>query len=122
MAAATSGAGRGTAVNESPLPDDPAQWPTDPYELLGLPRTVGPRDLRRAYTKLIRTYKPEQFPEQFRRIRAAYETALRMAEFFSARDEPETPAVAGFNNTRVGDVPVGGTPSSSPELLPAPRA
>jgi hypothetical protein len=109
-------------VNESPLPDDPAQWPTDPYELLGLPRTVGPRDLRRAYTKLIRTYKPEQFPEQFRRIRAAYETALRMAEFFSARDEPETPVAGGFDKSHVAEVPASRTPSGSPELLPAPRA
>ena len=66
------------------LPDDPARWPADPHELLGVPRDVNPRDLRRAYTKLIRAYKPEQFPEQFRRIRAAYEAALRLAEFFGA--------------------------------------
>jgi hypothetical protein len=83
-------------VSAPPLPDDPARWPDDPHELLGVPRTAGPRDLRRAYTRLIRTYKPEQFPEQFRRIRAAYETALRLAEFF-------------------------GTSPGSPELLPAPR-
>jgi hypothetical protein len=76
-------------VSEASLPDDPARWPTDPHELLGVPRNVGPLDLRRAYTRLIRTYKPEQFPEQFRHIRAAYESALRLAEFFSARGESE---------------------------------
>jgi hypothetical protein len=72
------------AVSEPSLPDDPARWPTDPHELLGVPHDVNPRDLRRSYTRLIRTYKPEQFPEQFRRIRAAYEAALRVAEFFGA--------------------------------------
>jgi hypothetical protein len=70
-------------VSAPSLPDDPARWPTDPHELLGVPREVGPHDLRRAYTRLIRTYKPEQFPEQFRRIRAAYEAALRLAEFLA---------------------------------------
>jgi hypothetical protein len=58
------------------LPDDPARWPTDPYALLGIQPGVLPRDLRRAYTQLIRRYKPEQYPEHFRRIRAAYEAVL----------------------------------------------
>src|SRR5205823_3559845 len=70
------------AMSESALPEDVSKWPEDPYELFGVPHTVTPRDLKRAYTRLIRTYKPEQFPEQFRRIRAAYETILRFAELF----------------------------------------
>src|SRR5437764_570636 len=80
----TGAPGRRSVVSEPSLPDDPARWPDDPYELLGVPRDVSPRDLRRAYTRLIRAYKPEHFPEQFRRIRAAYETVLRLAEFFGA--------------------------------------
>ena len=69
--------------------------PEDPYELLGVPRDAGPRDLRRAYTRLIRAYKPEQHPEQFRRIRAAYEAALRLAELFgTGRDRSDTTAPA----------------------------
>jgi hypothetical protein len=71
------------------LPDDLARWPADPFKLLGVSRSAGPRDLRRAYTRLIRTYKPEQFPEHFRRIREAYEAALRHAERFNP---PPTPA------------------------------
>src|SRR5437660_1300776 len=77
------------------LPDDPARWPDDPRALLGVPANVGPRELRRAYNQLIRTYKPEQFPEEFRRIRAAYESLLPMAEWFgrlSETAEPETNA------------------------------
>ena len=60
-------------VSESHLPDDPAEWPSDPYRLLGVDRSVDRPGLRRAYARLIRTYRPEHCPDQFRRIRAAYE-------------------------------------------------
>lgn len=59
------------------LPPELDRWPTDPCELLGVSWDVAPRDLKRAYTQLIRVYKPEQFPEHFRRLREAYETILR---------------------------------------------
>lgn len=68
-------------MSQPRLPDDPARWPDDPYELLGVAPGVSPRDLKRAYTQLIRIYKPERAPEEFRRVRAAYEHVLRMAEF-----------------------------------------
>jgi hypothetical protein len=102
-------------VSEPSLPDDPGRWPTDPHELLGVPRDVGPRDLRRAYTRLIRTYKPEQFPEQFRRIRAAYEAAVRLAEFFAAGGEPGASAPGEADKPPVADAP------GSPERLAPPR-
>ncbi len=63
------------------LGPDPQRWPANPYELLGVAPGVAPRELRRAYARLIRTYKPEQFPEHFRRIREAYETVLRHLEW-----------------------------------------
>jgi len=59
---------------------DMGRWPENPYDLLGVSFGVSPRDLRRAYTRLIRQYKPEQFPEHFKRIRAAYEAILRDTE------------------------------------------
>jgi hypothetical protein len=81
-------------MTERPLPDDPADWPDDPNKLLGVSFGVSPRELRRAYHRLIRIYKPEQLPEQFRRIREAYEHLLRIAEMFGHRDEPaESPPV-----------------------------
>jgi hypothetical protein len=67
-------------MSESHLPDDLARWPGNPYELLGVQPGVSPHDLRRAYTGLIRVYKPEQFPEHFRRIREAYEAILQHVE------------------------------------------
>jgi hypothetical protein len=66
-------------MSDRTLPDDPARWPSNPCELLGVPFGGALRDLRRAYTRLIRVYKPEQHPEQFRLIRAAYDCLLPFA-------------------------------------------
>jgi hypothetical protein len=71
-------------MSEHTLPDDFSRWPLNPFELLGVQPGVSDRDLRRAYVRLIRIYKPEQFPEHFRRIREAYETARRYAQFYTA--------------------------------------
>jgi hypothetical protein len=91
-------------MSELPLPDDLAQWPDDPNELLGVSFGVTPRELRRVYNRLIRIYKPEQFPEQFRRIREAYERLLRTAELFAPRAEA-----------------VDSPPAEEPQLLPTPK-
>src|SRR5262245_57231220 len=70
-------------MNGSHLPDDYSHWPSDPYQLLGLPRTATERDIKRAYTRLIRIYKPEHSPEEFRLIREAYEKCLSMAQYYA---------------------------------------
>jgi hypothetical protein len=75
------------------LPDDPSQWPDDPHALLGVHPGVDPTELKRAYTKLIRRFKPEQAPEQFRRIREAYDRLLSYARFFQ-QFKPEFEATA----------------------------
>jgi hypothetical protein len=83
-------------MSDHTLPDDCSRWPDSPFELLGVSPGVNERDLRRAYASLIRTFKPEQFPEHFRRIREAYEAVRNYARFFSAfqapGDEPGPPA------------------------------
>ncbi len=55
------------------LPDDVSLWPTNPYELLGVSPHNDARVARRAYLGLVRRFKPEHAPEQFKRIREAYE-------------------------------------------------
>ncbi|WP_439621921.1 DnaJ domain-containing protein [Gemmata sp.] len=77
------------------LPDDPERWPRDPYELLGVRHTATETDLKRAYTRLIRRFKPERFPDQFRRVREAYEAALDALKWrsrFDLSDDPDPPA------------------------------
>lgn len=51
----------------------------DPYAVLGLSRNAPEREVKRAYFRLVREYPPEENPEAFKLIRAAYEK-LRRAE------------------------------------------
>jgi curved DNA-binding protein CbpA len=56
---------------------------TDPYAVLGLSRNADQTEVRTAYFALVRQHPPEQDPETFKRIRAAYDklrTAQRRAE------------------------------------------
>ena len=78
-------------MSDSHLPDDLTQWPHDPFAVLGVRRGVGPRELRKAYTNLIRVFKPEHRPDHFRRIREAFETIQRYAAFFQPGGDPEPP-------------------------------
>ena len=46
----------------------------DLYERLGVPRQATGDEVKRAYRALVRVYPPERAPEEFKRIRMAYET------------------------------------------------
>ncbi len=46
----------------------------DYYQILELERTADAAQIKRAYFHLIRIYSPEKAPEQFKEIKAAYET------------------------------------------------
>lgn len=53
-----------------------ADWtllPSDPLGFFGLSPVFDRKDLKRAYGKLIKQYKPETHPSEFQRIRQAYE-------------------------------------------------
>jgi hypothetical protein len=70
------------------LPDDPRDWPDDPFAVLGVRRGAEEAEIKRTYTRLIRRFKPEHFPEQFRRVRDAYEACLAQSQWH-APAEPE---------------------------------
>jgi hypothetical protein len=95
------------------LSQDPRQWPDDPFELLGVVPPVTEQDLKRAYTRLIRRFKPEHHPEEFRRVREAYEIALwqiQWIQYFPASGSVEAA-------TDPAPVPIA---ESTQELQPAP--
>src|SRR4051794_1748542 len=81
-------------MDDHALPENPRDWPADPVALLGVPRSVSETDLKRAYTRLIRKYKPEHAPEEFRRIREAYEAAIEMSRWY--RESPARDAFPGL--------------------------
>jgi curved DNA-binding protein CbpA len=78
----------------------------DPYAVLGLDHRANADDVRRAYLRLIRVHTPESNPEQFKRVRAAYETLrspLRRAElavqaFDETVSEPDLDLVAALGD------------------------
>lgn len=57
----------------------------NPYSVLGLAPTATAAEIKQAYFKQVREYPPERDPENFKRIRAAYER-LRNPEQRSEAD------------------------------------
>jgi curved DNA-binding protein CbpA len=84
----------------------------DPYAVLGLDRSAKSDDVRRAYLHLVRVHTPESNPEQFKRVRTAYETLrspLRRAElavlaFDETVSEPDLDLVAALGDEELDAV------------------
>ncbi|MEM7126586.1 MAG: DnaJ domain-containing protein [Chloroflexota bacterium] len=49
------------------------QLGADPYKVLEIERNVSDKEVKRAYFQLVRKHPPEQDPEKFQEIRAAYD-------------------------------------------------
>ncbi len=102
----------------APSPDDAVPWhelPHNPVAFFGLQDGFGQKDLKRAYNRLIRKYKPEHSPAEFQQIRAAYErldnqlrygagpsfgslpAGVDWSQIFSA--QPEAVAASRFEST-----------------------
>src|SRR5881396_2443210 len=93
-------------MSEHELPEDLKQWPRDPHQLLGTKPGVAPKALRQAYTRLIRRFKPEQFPEHFRRIREAYDQVQAYGWYdFSHNPVAETPATPPEPGLAIPELP-----------------
>ena len=73
------------------LPEDPSDWPSDPFELLNLERSVDARTAKRAYFKLIRKFKPDRFPVEFQKIREAYESVQGWLSWQDLRGNDDQP-------------------------------
>ncbi|HZZ81702.1 MAG TPA: J domain-containing protein [Gemmataceae bacterium] len=98
------------------LPDDVRLWPRDPSQILGVTLPCDPAIVRKAYTRLIRKFKPEQFPEHFRLIREAYDVLKRDAVFWSyahppAQATPEQPDDEQASNETAAPLPVPDVPT-----------
>lgn len=66
----------------------------DLYMRLGVSPTSSTAEIRHAYRQLLRAYPPERYPEEFKRVREAYET-LSGEESRASYDAKPDPAVAG---------------------------
>src|SRR5262249_53892034 len=84
----------GAPMDAHALPDDPRDWPTDPFELLGVARSVSESDLKRASTRLIRKYNRKPAPKESRRIRDPSEAAVEMSRWYRAARRVRDPSRA----------------------------
>ncbi len=79
----------GTEREQGPVSRSRERMPnltsSDPYAVLGLVRGAPPREIKRAYFDLVRQYPPEERPDAFKLIRAAYEK-LRTADVKAETD------------------------------------
>lgn len=65
--------------------------PHDPQAFFELADGFERRDLKRSYSRLIRVYKPERHPEEFQRIRAAYEQLDRELRYGRSAETTKPP-------------------------------
>ena len=65
----------------SPPEPDWSKLPFDPTAFFDLARGFTRDDLKRRYSRLLKQFKPDRHPEQFRLIRSAYEELLEAFEF-----------------------------------------
>lgn len=102
-------------------PADSPRWellPHDPEGFFGLESGYDRTVLKRAYNRYLKQFKPEKFPEEFQRIRAAYE-ALDQELRYGAR-EPRGPAVQPYRWNPAAEMP---PPSAGPDVRqPQPEA
>jgi curved DNA-binding protein CbpA len=62
------------------------------YERLRVEKTADALQIKRAYYTLVKEYPPERFPEEYKKLRAAYDTlsdAGKRAEYDQNRSLPE---------------------------------
>ena len=76
--------------------------PTDPEAFFGLQDGYDRRDLKRAYGKAIRQYKPETHPAEFQSIREAYE-GLEQALRYGQNQRQQRQAIQAWENTSAAD-------------------
>ncbi len=60
-------------MSDDALPPLPTS--DDPFELLGVADEVDERELKRAYARMIKRYRPDRAPNEFARIQSAFEQA-----------------------------------------------
>ncbi len=81
----------------SPAEPDWNLLPHDPVQFFGLEPGFDRRALKRRYNELIRQFKPERFPQEFQRIRAAYEQLDEAVRYGQSTDPVGPP----LNRSRV---------------------
>ncbi|WP_226648460.1 J domain-containing protein [Microbulbifer variabilis] len=57
------------------------------WEIIGIPPTVDKRTIKRAYATKLKTHRPDEDPEAFKVLRAAFEEAIEEAKYYQPNGE-----------------------------------
>jgi hypothetical protein len=79
----------------------------DYYEVLGVGRTAAPEEIKRSYFARVRQYPPERFPEEFKELRAAYDTLSdkeKRAEYDENGSLPESILPLLYQGRKAGNL------------------
>lgn len=71
------------------------------FQILGIPETKDENSIRQSYLLLLKDTNPEDDPEGFKRLREAYEEALRLAKLWEEDEEQEPQGEIGLWMSRV---------------------
>ncbi len=86
-----------------------------PWQRLGIERDAAVADVRRRYAALIKEFRPESHPEEFARIREAYEIALAAAR---RREAERTAAIEAGEAVQRAGAPETARPAEPGAALP----
>lgn len=78
-----------------PLPES-----SDPHELLGVSAAADEATLKRAYIELVKRYRPDRHPAEFRRVREAFERATAWLALHESAGLDDTRPVEGADDGR----------------------
>jgi hypothetical protein len=81
------------------------------WQMLGLAPDADERSIKRAYARLLKVHRPDENPDEFQRLRQAYEATLAEAQWRAQADEE-----VSYVSLDVGEP----TPDSSPTVVQAP--
>ncbi|MFM9963130.1 MAG: J domain-containing protein [Planctomycetaceae bacterium] len=98
--------------------------PHQPELFFELPEQFDRRDLKRRYNALLRQFKPEKHPEEFQRIRAAFElldNQLRYGERQAFPQTPGTPDIHWSAAKTDSEAPLPSPPTESDRDAETPR-
>lgn len=76
-------------MSNDPPEVDWSLLPSDPSRFFGVEPGFNRKDLKRNYNRLIRHFKPEKFPEEFQKIRAAYEALEQRLRYGQSTERAE---------------------------------
>lgn len=79
--------------------------PHEPEQFFELPEEFDRKDLKRKYNALLRQFKPEKHPEEFQRIRAAFEQLDNQLRYGEKRSARGTSGPSNFDWSAPQDVP-----------------